>query len=475
MDLQAHHKQEGNLDLVSVLVIAAQILKGLIHAKNFGIEAHQDLKPTNILLQDLSEKYANYPPDGLSRIMRYRVRLADFGLANAYKDRGMPKGSTYYMAPEQFKNAARVSHFKPDIFALGVIMTVLRTGLHPYGKAINQIHRITKGKPWEELKRWTVSGDRQIATGSAAADELIFRMLAANPVDRPTLDDAMAAVFEILAALDVSTYQQVKLQLDYYDALAKYEHLSDGVDSPMFLAQLPGQLDVMIDVLTSEEEEYGGYLTDSEPIKIVYYLRLAHNLCRLLLQRNTANDAHKAREYALFGIEVASRFRKSLTVEAVYPSFKFGDSTLIETPDFADFETFANFISDFSEILTHVLGAQQVEEFFGDQEAVVHSAFRLGLAGQFYGHNDFSSAFQNLDQAIQLNPDEPTFYYRKAMWLGAMAALHAALSGTSVRDAQTEIAAQQKDMLAKAVSLNPQWSAPQQLLQKISDSSGNNL
>ena len=62
MDLQTYLEKQEKLELIETLVFAAQILKGLMFAKSRDIEAHQDLKPGNILLDDLSEKFVGFPP-----------------------------------------------------------------------------------------------------------------------------------------------------------------------------------------------------------------------------------------------------------------------------------------------------------------------------------------------------------------------------------------------------------------------------
>ena len=91
----------GRLDPVGCLVVAAQILKALdfMQAK---VAAHQDLKPENILLTDLSSKYEGWPPQGVNGVMKYGLRIADFGLSNAWQQLGKPQGTLPYLSPQQF-------------------------------------------------------------------------------------------------------------------------------------------------------------------------------------------------------------------------------------------------------------------------------------------------------------------------------------------------------------------------------------
>jgi serine/threonine protein kinase len=95
------------------------LVQGLeyLHVHNF---AHMDLKPENLLLGE-----------------DYRLKIADFDLAFKKGDemvRG--KGSYDFRCPElkesQVKNA-----FSTDLYSLGVILFVMRTGCMPYFEAQN--------------------------------------------------------------------------------------------------------------------------------------------------------------------------------------------------------------------------------------------------------------------------------------------------------------------------------------------------
>ncbi|MGI8743765.1 MAG: serine/threonine-protein kinase [Bryobacteraceae bacterium] len=117
--------ERGRLTERETLHLAEQIAAGLNAAHSAEI-IHRDLKPANILLA--------LNPDGTERPV-----ITDFGLAKpfaavsghpAQTQGGQIIGSPDYMAPEQFETAAITPAV--DIFAFGVILFELISGVRPY-------------------------------------------------------------------------------------------------------------------------------------------------------------------------------------------------------------------------------------------------------------------------------------------------------------------------------------------------------
>lgn len=136
MTLSKRLAEAGLLDREVVLPIALDICEGLRLIHEQGI-VHRDLKTANIML--------------CNRDNQLRAIVMDFGLAcDGMTDAVAPDGSTAsivpvgtaygviagtpaYMAPEQFEG--KPVSAATDIYALGVVLYEMITGLHPYEAA----------------------------------------------------------------------------------------------------------------------------------------------------------------------------------------------------------------------------------------------------------------------------------------------------------------------------------------------------
>lgn len=104
-------------DIPAALRYVGQISAALDYAHRSNI-IHRDVKPENVLI-DMEKA----PPTAI---------LTDFGLAQIVgmaSVSGQPKGTYYYMSPEQALNG-RIDH-RTDIYALGVVFYELVTGRPP--------------------------------------------------------------------------------------------------------------------------------------------------------------------------------------------------------------------------------------------------------------------------------------------------------------------------------------------------------
>lgn len=100
-----------------VLKVIFQCAKALDYAHQNGV-IHRDIKPSNIMLTS-----------------KEQVKITDFGIAaiKGVTDNTLPKGmmgSVSYVSPEHLKGEAPIP--PSDIFALGIIMYELLTGIHPF-------------------------------------------------------------------------------------------------------------------------------------------------------------------------------------------------------------------------------------------------------------------------------------------------------------------------------------------------------
>lgn len=111
------------LSLQERLRLFNQVCDGVLHAHQKAV-VHRDLKPNNILVTE---------EDG-----RPVVKLIDFGIAkdisgadDHHTHTGMFMGTPVYMGPEQIEMGAGGADVRSDVYALGVILYELLTGLPP--------------------------------------------------------------------------------------------------------------------------------------------------------------------------------------------------------------------------------------------------------------------------------------------------------------------------------------------------------
>ena len=120
--LREYLKAHASLPIDDVLNIGVQLAETLQYVHEQGV-VHRDLKPENIIIG----------PDG-------RVTLTDFGIALHQASRRLTfshltnaVGTPDYMAPEQVRGER--GDGRTDVYALGVVLFELLTGVVPYPSA----------------------------------------------------------------------------------------------------------------------------------------------------------------------------------------------------------------------------------------------------------------------------------------------------------------------------------------------------
>ncbi|QLC35574.1 serine/threonine protein kinase (plasmid) [Halarchaeum sp. CBA1220] len=168
--------QRGEItSLKHVLWIAYCIAAGLDSAHGRGV-AHQDVKPKNVLFQTVSGSW-DVP------------KVGDWGTATVLLERHETIGdyTPWYAAPEQ--HTADVDpelQKRIDVYQLGIIIYMLLTGEHPFGRS-TEVALTEEPDPPSRIRPGIPS----------AVDSLVMKCLQRNPEDRfrdvrpimQTLDD----------------------------------------------------------------------------------------------------------------------------------------------------------------------------------------------------------------------------------------------------------------------------------------------
>ncbi len=176
VNLRRFLHKEKRLSLETALNYTWKISEGIGYLHNNGI-IHLDLKPDNIMVL----------PDT-------NIKILDFGLANHLsttdllcQDLPGPKGTPYYIAPEQL--CGRRDYFQSDIYSLAIILYEMLTGELPFGrsKKLSQVRsRIKKDPIPPRFFERNIPGSIQ---------EIILTALERKPEKRfPTIEEFSSAL-----------------------------------------------------------------------------------------------------------------------------------------------------------------------------------------------------------------------------------------------------------------------------------------
>lgn len=182
------------LDFPRKLEVLVQICKAMGYAHKNGV-IHRDIKPGNIMLD-----------------REMQARVLDFGIAHffdAARDEGYQgesiMGTNAYMAPELHENGGAAS-VQSDLFALGILMYELFTGVQPQGE-------IPPPTDFEESLQADLS-------------DIIMRCLSAKPEDRPaSADDVKTVLLHLLRGSHLSKDQKERAEVEQPGVEGKFELL----------------------------------------------------------------------------------------------------------------------------------------------------------------------------------------------------------------------------------------------------------
>jgi hypothetical protein len=176
-DLAAVLRERGPLPPSAAARIAQQIADALDAAHARGI-VHRDIKPSNVLLTSGG-----------------RVKVADFGIAQAFSDAqltmtGVTMGSVHYFSPEQARGGVVTA--ASDVYSVGLVLYEMLTGQRPFtgdsaaavamARLTNQVPspalvRPDVPMPLDAIVRWALQPDPRARPSAAELSAALGRFL----------------------------------------------------------------------------------------------------------------------------------------------------------------------------------------------------------------------------------------------------------------------------------------------------------
>src|SRR5690606_38161323 len=189
--------ESGELDIQLGIDIMKRVVRALQHIHSAGI-IHRDIKPANVMIVR-----GGIREDRVPRLLPEAVKLMDFGIAGGkvlsrLTMTGARVGTPVYMSPEQARGL-KIDH-RSDIYSLGLVFYEVLTGQTAFKGGYEAIvhQQIFQTPP----------PPRQIALNvPKALDNLVMRMIAKDPDERPSLDE----VLEVLETVDLSEEEEAQL------------------------------------------------------------------------------------------------------------------------------------------------------------------------------------------------------------------------------------------------------------------------
>jgi serine/threonine protein kinase len=193
--LWQHLSEHGPLPPATALRVTIDVASALAHAHELGL-VHRDVKPENVLLQPGSG-------EGARAAFPFVAKLADLGLARPVQPAlagaslltpaGAVIGTPATMAPEQLDAPDTVDQ-RADVYGLGCVLHHALTGRPAFsGHGITEVLL-------QKIALRDAGGRVELEGVPAAVCDLVSRMLAWDPRDRPATCTALGEELARLAA-----------------------------------------------------------------------------------------------------------------------------------------------------------------------------------------------------------------------------------------------------------------------------------
>lgn len=190
-NLRAWIEAHGRVPLAAAVRMGRDLAAALAHALERGL-IHRDVKPENVLLQPA--------PAVAHDAFPFVAKLADLGLARplptahsgpSLTSPGAIVGTPATMAPEQLDAPERVDH-RADIYGLGCVLHHALTGQPAFGgKTMGDLVLQKAARRGDATPGWMPGVPEPVAN-------LVARMLAADPTERPPTYAALITEFAAL-------------------------------------------------------------------------------------------------------------------------------------------------------------------------------------------------------------------------------------------------------------------------------------
>ena len=195
---------EKGIDRVNALRVALAVAEALAAVHKRGL-VHRDIKPENVML-------ALNLGGGGGRLVDW-LKLIDFGLAlKAGKTPQVLLGTPEFCGPEQFI-AAEVAHPANDVYALGVTIFLMMTGVFPFDGPREDLPALHQRQPPPGLVDALVSRfgkpsfDPRTLALLEDLDELLQQMLAKKIGDRPSAQEVARRLIRLESSFaEAGTY-----------------------------------------------------------------------------------------------------------------------------------------------------------------------------------------------------------------------------------------------------------------------------
>jgi serine/threonine protein kinase len=431
------------------LIALSQALNGLQYLYDHGFQGHGDLKPDNLLYDDLRNRFLlddqlRWP----STIHPWRICVADLGWADAWAAVGRSTGGGRpYLALERIGPNGTFVPVKSDMFSMGVIASELLQGSHPHpAKNPNNLKK-------ENWRKWHESGDRNLKDlQPPGLQRIVERCLDPCPDSRP---DALEFLNEICAELK-STYDldiagTLRLwRLDH--PVAQNEHYAWAAVQSQRLGADQSRVSLKDVTKRLQQANVVDFETSESWVPLAEsFVCLAEGNPDLLAQQNRIRNLALKYLQTILGTLDQS-----------------GISQLPSRSDWStlrEFERFSWLVKRLADLagITATNGSEFLQELGSYARSALYYAWASAVHGQ---EGNDQAAIEMLSSAIAEAPNEPVNYYFRAFWTHESRIFQGFFSSQADASEPSSIEEMVND-LEMAIRLDPDWKEPERLLEKL--------